>query len=207
MPYENFIFSSAFVYLCYNSFMKVKTSNIEDTKKLAEIFASCLSTEGAFVSLFGDIDAGKTAFARCVFKALGVKEKITSPSFVILNEYKGAKLPFLGENSFAACKNSVQKPEKELPIYHFDLYRLENEGLETIKEELREYSRPGVLTFVEWADFGAGELPYNRLNIKVFYDEAEFNDTRYYEFEPVGAEYEEFVRKIAALAKSEGLLK
>ena len=190
--------------------MKIKTSNIEDTKKLAEIFASCLPSEGAFVSLFGDIGAGKTAFARCVFKALGVREKITSPSFVILNEYKGAKLP-QKEHSAAqtAQKELPQKelPQKELPIYHFDLYRLENEGLETIKEELREYSRPGVLTFVEWADFGAGELPYNRLNIKFSYDEEEFNDSRYYEFEPVGAEYKEFVQKISQKVQSEGLLK
>lgn len=178
--------------------MKVKTTNIEDTKKLAEIFAECLSPAGAFVSLFGDIGAGKTAFARCVFKALGVKEKITSPSFVILNEYKGAKIPAVGANT-------TQTPQKELPIYHFDLYRLENEGLETIKEELREYSKAGILTFVEWADFGAGELPYNRLNIKVSYNE-DFDDTRFYEFEPVGAEYEEFVQKLAQKARGKGLL-
>lgn len=164
--------------------MKVKTNSIEDTKTLAEIFAANLPKNGAFVSLFGDIGAGKTAFTRLVLKDLGVKEKITSPSFVILNEYKGAKFP----------------------IYHFDLYRLENEGLETIKEELREYSKDGVLTFVEWADFGSGELPYNRLNIKVFYDEAEFNDTRYYEFEPKGAQYADFVEKIQSQAKAKGLL-
>lgn len=193
--------------------MKVKTTNIEDTKKLAEIFAECLSPAGAFVSLFGDIGAGKTAFARCVFKALGVKEKITSPSFVILNEYKGAKIPAEG----AAMAQLPQKklpqkdlppqdlPPKDLPIYHFDLYRLENEGLETIKEELREYSRAGVLTCVEWADFGTGELPYNRLNIKVSYNE-DFDDTRFYEFEPVGAEYEEFVQKLAQKARGKGLL-
>jgi len=179
--------------------MKVKTLNIDDTKKLAEIFARNLPQEGAFVSLFGDIGAGKTAFLRCVFKSLGVKEKITSPSFVILNEYKGAMLPL-------EDVNSGLNAQKELPIYHFDLYRLENEGLETIKEELREYSRPGVLTCVEWADFGAGELPYNRLNIRVLYDEAEFSDTRYYEFLPVGAEYEEFVQKIGREAQNEGLL-
>ena len=99
----------------------------------------------------------------------------------------------------------AEAPAKDLPIYHFDLYRLENEGLETIKEELREYSKPGVLTFVEWADFGTGELPYNRLNIKVSYNE-NFDDTRFYEFEPVGAEYEEFVQKLAEKVRSEGHL-
>jgi len=171
--------------------MKIKTKNIEDTKTLAEIFVKYLPETGAFVSLFGDIGAGKTAFARLVFTLLGVKEKITSPSFVILNEYKGAKNPVNGDS---------------LSIYHFDLYRLENEGLQTIKEELREYSKAGVLTFVEWADFGAGELPYNRLNVSVSYDEAEFNDTRYYEFSPIGAEYEEFTAKIENAARKAGLI-
>lgn len=171
--------------------MEIKTKNIEDTKILAEIFAQNLPEGGAFVSLFGDIGAGKTAFSRFVFNILGVTEKVTSPSFVILNEYNGAKNPVNGKN---------------MPIYHFDLYRLENEGLDTIKEELREYSKNGVLTFVEWADFGGAELPYNRLNIKVRYDEAEFNDTRYYGFFPIGKEYEDFVAKIGICAKEKGLL-
>ncbi len=171
--------------------MKIKTNNITDTEKLAKIFAKNLPETGAFVSLFGDIGAGKTAFVRIVLNNLGVKEKVTSPSFVILNEYKGAVNPSNGDN---------------MPVYHFDLYRLENEGLETIKEELREYSKAGVLTFVEWADFGSGELPYDRLNIKVYYDEAEFNDTRYYEFIPEGKIYEDFVTKLQTEAKKEGLL-
>ena len=70
--------------------MRIKTKNTADTQKLARIFAQNLPENGAFVSLFGDIGAGKTAFVRFVLKDLGVKEKITSPSFVILNEYKGA---------------------------------------------------------------------------------------------------------------------
>ena len=72
---------------------------------------------------------------------MGVIEDVTSPSFIILNEYK----------------------TKYFPIYHFDLYRLENSGLDSIKEELREYSKENILTFVEWADFGAGELPFDKM--------------------------------------------
>ena len=64
-------------------------------------------------------------------KHLNVKEKVTSPSFVIINEYLSG----------------------DLPVYHFDLYRLEQEGVRTIIDELTEYSRPDVLTFVEWAIF------------------------------------------------------
>ena len=66
---------------------------IETTKKLAKKFASLVKNEGCFVNLYGEIGAGKTAFVRLVAEELGVKEKVTSPSFVILNEYHSALIP------------------------------------------------------------------------------------------------------------------
>ena len=97
-----------------------------------------------------------------------VKEKVTSPSFVIINEYLSGKLP----------------------IYHFDLYRLENEGVKTIIDELTEYSRPNVLTFVEWAEFSDYELPFNRIEIKIEY----LDDTqRRFDFFAVGDEYKKLL--------------
>ena len=81
-------------------------------------------------------------------KILGVKEHVTSPSFVILNEYHSG----------------------ETDIYHFDLYRLENEGLKSILDELRTYSEDKKsLTFVEWAEFSDGELDIDRLEISIKY--------------------------------------
>lgn len=158
--------------------MKIECKNLSDTKKLAIAFVKNLPTDGCFVSLYGDIGAGKTAFVRYVLKELGVKEKVTSPSFVILNEYMGYKMP----------------------IYHFDLYRLENEGIKTIEQELADYSKRGVLTFVEWADFSCGALSYDRLNIKILYpDVLEYDDEgdpRIFEFEPMGERNELFARNI-----------
>lgn len=160
--------------------LKIKVNNISETEKVAKAFAESLGPDGAFVTMFGDIGAGKTAFVRLLLGYLGVKEKVTSPSFVILNEYKGLK---------PASGDALEDKAKDvLPIYHFDLYRLENEGPETIREELREYSKPGVLTLVEWANFGSLELPYNPLTIRVSYDEKEFSDTRYYEFSSTGGD-------------------
>lgn len=121
--------------------------NLEDTDNLAKKFASLVEKEGCFVCLFGDIGAGKTAFVKRVAKHLDVKEKVTSPSFVILNEYHDGKIP----------------------IFHFDLYRLENEGVKTIIDELEEYSQPGCLTFAEWAEFSQGEIPIDRLEIQIEY--------------------------------------
>lgn len=136
--------------------------NLEETQELAEKFAKLTAQKGAFVSLYGEIGAGKTAFVKLVASALGVKERVTSPSFVILNEYHSA----------------------EIPIYHFDLYRLENEGLKTILDELREYSEGKVLTFVEWAEFSQDEIPFNHIQINVSYEGD--NDARKYSFKAFG---------------------
>ncbi len=138
-----------------------KCNTLEDTKKLAEKFANLVKERGCFVNLFGEIGAGKTAFVRLTAEALGVKEKITSPSFVILNEYHSASIP----------------------VYHFDLYRLEHVGISTITDELREYSEGEKITFVEWAEFSQGELPFERIEINVTYDD---DDSRIYEFRTVG---------------------
>ena len=132
--------------------------NLAETKKLAQVFAKLIEHKGCFVSLYGEIGAGKTAFVKLVADALDVKEKVTSPSFVILNEYHTAKIP----------------------IYHFDLYRLEKEGVKTILEELREYSEGLQATFVEWAEFSQDEIPFNHIKINVTYDEEE---SRKYSFE------------------------
>lgn len=134
---------------------------IEDTKTLAYKFANLVSENGCFVNLFGEIGAGKTAFVKFVAEALGIKEKVTSPSFVILNEYHSASIP----------------------VYHFDLYRLEHTGISTITEELREYSEGRKITFVEWAEFSQGELPFERIEINVTYSD---DDSRIYEFKSVG---------------------
>lgn len=88
-----------------NKFEKI-CKTLDDTKILAQNFAKLIEN-GCFISLYGEIGAGKTAFVKLVADALDVKEKVTSPSFVILNEYHTARIP----------------------IYHFDLYRLENLSL------------------------------------------------------------------------------
>ena len=122
-------------------------NNIQDTEILAKKFADAVKEIGAFVCLFGDVGAGKTAFTKLVCKYINVKEKVTSPSFVILNEYKTGNIP----------------------VYHFDLYRLEKEGINTIINELDEYSEGKILTFVEWAEFSQNELPFDRIEITINY--------------------------------------
>ena len=141
--------------------IQIKCQTLNDTKKLAEQFAKLVQDKGCFVNLYGEIGAGKTALVKLTAEFLGVKEKVTSPSFVILNEYHSAKIP----------------------IYHFDLYRLEHVGISTITDELREYSEGEKITFVEWAEFSQGELPFERLEINVTYND---DDSRNYEFKSIG---------------------
>lgn len=146
-------------------------NNRDDTNKIALEFAKAVESTGAFVCLYGDIGAGKTAFTKLVAKHLEVKEKVTSPSFVIINEYLSGKLP----------------------IYHFDLYRLEKEGVRTITDELTEYSRPKVLTFVEWAEFSDFELPFDRIEIKIEYVD---ENQRKFDFYAIGDEYKKLLEGI-----------
>jgi len=151
-----------------NKFEKI-CKTLDDTKDLAYKFASLIEEKGCFINLYGEIGAGKTAFVKFVAQAIGVTEKVTSPSFVILNEYHSAKIP----------------------MYHFDLYRLENEGVRTITDELREYSEGQQITFVEWAEFSQNEIPFNHIKINVIYDD---NDYRKYIFEGVGKDCIDIVK-------------
>ena len=151
--------------------MKLTLKNTDDTDKLAEIFVKNILPDGAFVCLYGEIGVGKTTFTKSVAKYLNVTENVTSPSFVILNEYHSGILP----------------------LYHFDLYRLEKEGVKTIAQELDEYSNGKVLTFVEWAEYSNVELPDQR--IEMFLDYAQ-NEERTAEFVSVSDKYTNILKEV-----------
>lgn len=139
--------------------MKIDVYSLEETRNIAECFVKALDDNGLFVTLTGDIGAGKTQFVRYVLEILNTDKKVTSPSFVILNEYKTSRFP----------------------VYHFDLYRLEQKGLDSIVNELREYSKTGFLTFVEWAQFGKSEIPGDAFKIDIEYGTDDY-DIRCFEF-------------------------
>ena len=154
-----------------NNTIKITCKNLDDTKKLAENFSKHIKN-GVFACLLGEIGAGKTAFVKFIAKAMGITEKVTSPSFVILNEYK---------------------TENKVPFYHFDLYRLEHTGVSSISDELREYSKDGIYTFVEWAEFSDEQLPFDRIDINVTYND---DESRNYEFT---AQCEKYIKVIEEL--------
>ena len=151
--------------------LRIICNNLSDTEKLAEELANIIQNKGAFICLYGSVGAGKTAFSKFICKYLKVKEKVTSPSFVILNEYKSGVIP----------------------VYHFDLYRLENEGISTITSELEEYSEGKILTLVEWAEFSQNSLPFDRIELTIQY----IDDTkRKFEFSAYGNKSINIIREL-----------
>lgn len=131
-----------------NQKIDLSISNISSMETFAEAFAKAIHP-GILICLYGPIGCGKTTFVQFITKYLNVKETVTSPSFVILNEYNSGKYN----------------------LYHFDLYRLEKEGIYSILSELEEYSSdPNSITFIEWAEFSDGNLLDERIDIHFFYD-------------------------------------
>lgn len=127
---------------------EITSKSLEDTDRIAKAFVEALRGSGNLLCMYGDIGAGKTTLTKSIGKYLGVNQKITSPSFVILNEYHTGALD----------------------LYHFDLYRLEKEGLSTILEEVREYTEDEkALSIVEWAEFSFDELPEDRIELQIKY--------------------------------------
>src|SRR6476659_7787448 len=115
-----------------------------DTERLGTALASVLRP-GTVVALIGPLGAGKTRLVQAVATALGVPPgRVTSPTFVLVNEYTGGRLP----------------------VYHFDTYRLKDD-YEFLNLGPDEYFDSAGITFVEWADRVAHLLPQERLEITI----------------------------------------
>jgi len=125
---------------------EIISNNEKDTVKLGEHLAKG-AKPGDFFALYGDLGSGKTVLTKGIAKGLGVKDPthVNSPSFVLIKEYKG-----------------------RLPLYHFDVYRLESgDILDTVAYE--EYFYGKGVTVCEWADKIKGILPERRTDIKLFH--------------------------------------
>lgn len=108
--------------------MEFITHSPEETEKIGEALAKSLQP-GTILAYRGDLGAGKTAFTRGIARGLGCKETVTSPTYTIVNEYLGGRLP----------------------LFHFDMYRLaSSDDLWDIGWE--DYlDREGVCA-VEWSE-------------------------------------------------------
>ncbi len=123
--------------------MQYITNTPEETESLGERLAAHL-TGGDTVAYTGDLGAGKTAFTRGLARGLGISARITSPTFTIVNEYEGGRLP----------------------LFHFDMYRLgSSDELYDIGWE--DYLDRGGVCAVEWSEIVDDALEENIIHVDI----------------------------------------
>jgi tRNA threonylcarbamoyladenosine biosynthesis protein TsaE len=141
----------------------VLTQNPEETAELARRLAAHLQA-GDLILLEGDLGAGKTTFVQGLAQGLGVQAPVTSPTFTLIHHYYGGRLP----------------------LYHFDLYRLEGEE-EIIGLGFEEYLEQKGVIVMEWAERLGSLAPSECLRVKIA---RSGENARTFEIQPFGEHYE-----------------
>ncbi|MGG0717583.1 tRNA (adenosine(37)-N6)-threonylcarbamoyltransferase complex ATPase subunit type 1 TsaE [Robertmurraya massiliosenegalensis] len=144
----------------------ITSTTPSETKELAKRLAYLLKPQDV-ITLEGDLGAGKTTFTKGLAEGLHIKKTVNSPTFTIIKEYIG-----------------------DLPLYHMDVYRLEDSD-----EDLGfdEYFEGDGVTVVEWAHLIEDQLPNDRLMIRLTHG---VEDTRLITLEPKGTRYEELCKEL-----------
>lgn len=114
----------------------------KETEQLGERLGQALSP-GTVVAYTGGLGMGKTAFTRGLARGLGCTERVTSPTFTLVNEYPG-----------------------RIPLFHFDVYRLSSsDALYDIGWD--DYLDRGGVCAVEWSENVADALPENTVRVRI----------------------------------------
>jgi tRNA threonylcarbamoyladenosine biosynthesis protein TsaE len=114
----------------------------EETAALGEAWGRAAAS-GLVIALSGDLGAGKTQLAKGIARGLGITERVHSPTFALVNEYRGGRLP----------------------LFHVDLYRLETTD-QIIAAGLEEYFHPAGVSVIEWAERWFGNQPGSPFNFQ-----------------------------------------
>ena len=128
-----------------------------------------LAASGDIYLLTGSLGAGKTCLTQGIARGLGIDEPTPSPSFVLVRQFCG-----------------------RLPLYHVDLYRLENTD-EIADLGLDDYLYGDGVCVIEWADRGLGLLPPEHLMIHIDYID---DNQRRLSFKPGNRHYQELVSSL-----------
>ncbi len=119
------------------------SSDPSQTEQIAADFAVGLKG-GEVIAFRGDLGAGKTCFTRGIAKGLGFCGRVTSPTFALINEYTGGRLP----------------------IYHFDMYRISSWD-ELYSSGYFEYLEQGGVIVAEWSENIENALPDSTIYIEI----------------------------------------
>ena len=114
----------------------------KDTQEFAKGLASCLKA-GNVIAFEGGLGAGKTAFTRGLAEGLGCTDSVSSPTFSIVNEYDG-----------------------KIPLFHFDMYRIETLG-ELYSIGFFEYLERGGVCAIEWSENIYSALPDDAIFVNI----------------------------------------
>lgn len=122
------------------------TDSVDQTLDLGKALADILvERKTAFIAMFGDLGTGKTAFVRGFCSRISPTDKIFSPTFAIINEYRGG----------------------ELPIYHFDVYRITDDD-DLYSTGFYEYvDREDGIILCEWSENIPYALPSERIEVYI----------------------------------------
>ena len=127
----------------------INIKNEEETKEFG-LKIGQEAVPGQVIGLIGDLGTGKTTLTKYIARGLGVDENISSPTFMIVREYHGGRMP----------------------LYHFDVYRIgDPEELFDIGAD--EYFDGDGLCVVEWADMVMPQLPEDSMFICIEYGASE----------------------------------
>lgn len=151
--------------------MEFQTTNATQTEAVGEQLAPLLQA-GDVILLEGDLGAGKTTFTRGLARTLGISRAIKSPTFTIIREYRDGRLP----------------------LFHMDLYRLENSSADDLG--LEEYFEGNGVSIIEWPEFGADVLPKDNLTIAIK-RQGEFDDQRLFEITANGSRSTDLLQAFA----------
>lgn len=150
--------------------MKITSKSADQTISIGKTLARNLKA-GDIICLFGDLGSGKTVLTKGIASAMGIrKENVVSPTFVLLNQYLTPKLP----------------------LFHFDLYRLDSvKDIADLGYE--EYFYGKGISVIEWADRLKCLLPDEYLKIEL---SVRGHESRLLKFTAFGARHKELLRKI-----------
>ena len=123
--------------------MEYISNSAQETEALGERLAARLRP-GDVIAYTGDLGAGKTAFTRGLARGLGVTDRVTSPTFTIVNEYEGGRLP----------------------LFHFDMYRLASAD-ELFDIGWEDYLARGGVCAVEWSENVAEAMDESTIRVDI----------------------------------------
>lgn len=118
------------------------TNSDKETEAVGEQFGRTVA-DGTVVAMYGDLGAGKTAFVRGMARGMGIHERVSSPTFTIVNEYLGDRT-----------------------LIHFDMYRLGSAD-ELFDIGWEDYLERGGVCAVEWSELVADALPSDTVYVTI----------------------------------------